>query len=300
MVVWRLTDRKPGHETQTSGLLAALQRRVQLEYHDIVIDRTTTGLADLLLRRFPPGNQLPSPDLLLGAGHATHLPLLAARRAYGGRAVVLMRPSLPLVLFDLCLIPEHDNPPRRHNVLITQGVLNGLTATGAHHRDRGLVLIGGPSRHHGWDQPGLLGSLRRLFESSPDMGFTLSDSRRTPDGFISALEAQGFPNCRIVPLAETGPGWVAEQLATSALAWVTEDSVSMVYEALTAGCRVGLLPLPLLRTGRVSRGVASLLESGWVNRFENGVEGAPPPSPKGFNEADRCAGYILDKGWRTN
>ena len=296
MVVWRLTDRKPGHENQTSGLVAALLRRGPVQCHDIAIDRATTGMADLLLRRFPPGNPLPPPDLLLGAGHTTHLPLLAARRARGGRAVVLMRPSLPLGLFDLCLIPEHDNPPRRRNVLATHGVLNGLTASGAHHQDRGLVLIGGPSKHYGWDQPGLMGRLRRLFESSPAVRFTLTDSRRTPDSFISDLEMQRFPNCEIVPLAETGPGWVAAQLAESALAWVTEDSVSMVFEALTAGCRVGLLPVPLQRPGRVSRGVNALLEAGWVGRFENGAEGAPPLPRAGFNEADRCAEWML-KQW---
>ena len=69
---------------------------------------------------------LPTPDLLLGAGHHTHLSLLAARRIRGGKVVVLMRPSLPPGLFDLCLIPEHDAPPARPNVLATRGALNRI------------------------------------------------------------------------------------------------------------------------------------------------------------------------------
>lgn len=301
MLVWRLTDGKPGHENQTLGLVAALQRRGPVQCHDIAVDRATTGVADLLLRRFPPGSRLPAPDLLLGAGHATHLPLLAARRAHGGRTVVLMRPSLPLGLFDLCLIPEHDNPPRRRNVLATRGALNPLTATGDHCAERQLVLLGGPSRHFGWDQSALIAQLCQLFQRSPGIHFTVTGSRRTPASLLGELQARAINNCDIVPLQETGPGWVAERLAGSAVAWITEDSVSMLYEALTAGCQVGLLKLPWSRPGRVSRGVEWLVDEGWVTPFERWSEtGRLSRPPPGFNEADRCAGLIMDRWWRVD
>lgn len=250
--------------------------------------------------RFPEGQVLPQPDLILGAGHGTHLHLLAARRARGGRAVVLMQPSLPLSLFDLCLIPEHDNPPVRGNVLPTVGVLNGLESEGAHDAGRALILIGGPSRHHQWRGGDLLGQLQALFGSEPDTVFTLTTSRRTPADFLESMERLNTVNCRIVPLSETGPEWVAEQLSRSACAWVTEDSVSMIFESLTAGCSVGLLEMTPLGGGRVSEGIGRLVSRGWVTRFSDWRREGRLAGPRGgFNEADRCAEEITGRWFRS-
>ncbi|MDX5411056.1 MAG: mitochondrial fission ELM1 family protein, partial [Thauera sp.] len=124
LIVWRFTDGKPGHENQTAGLVQALQAYRPVEVHDIRAPNGLAAAAAWTVWWFPWGDTLPDPDLLLGAGHATHMPLLAARRARGGRAVVLMRPSLPGNWFDLCAIPQHDAPHPAEHVFITQGVLN--------------------------------------------------------------------------------------------------------------------------------------------------------------------------------
>src|SRR5690606_9436172 len=101
------------------------------------------------------------PHLIVAAGHATHLPALAARRARGGRAIVLMRPTLPTPLFDLCLVPEHDllslsGRLNRFRVVPTRGVLNPFEASADADQTTGLVLIGGPSKHHGWSDVDML------------------------------------------------------------------------------------------------------------------------------------------------
>ena len=295
LVLWRLTDGKRGHENQTLGLEKSLRRKRDLDCHEIPVSSPGRGLLNWFAGRFPEGQALPQPDLILAAGHGTHFHLLAARRSRGGRAVVLMRPSLPLSLFDLCLIPEHDNPPARDNVLPTIGVLNGLGSEGAHDSARTLILIGGPSRHHQWCGKDLLGQLQALFGSEPDTVFTLTTSRRTPADFLESLARLDPVNCRIVPLSETGPEWVAEQLSRSACAWVTEDSVSMIYESLTAGCSVGLLEMTSLGDGRVSKGVGCLVRRGWVTRFSDWRQHQSLARPRNdFCEADRCAGGILE------
>jgi len=292
-VIWRLCDGKPGHENQTLGLADALQQRLPLQRYDIPVTRSSVSIAALLTARFSPGRELPPPALILGAGHATHRALLAARRAYGGRALVLMRPSLPLGLFDLCLIPEHDRPQPRANVLVTRGVLNNLRADGVHDPEQSLILIGGPSKHHGWDDADLIDQLQRLFSAMPEHQFILTNSRRTPPGLLLRLQEMAPDHCRIVPADETPPGWVAQQLARCANAWVTEDSVSMVYEALTAGCSVGLLRVPALGGGRVAAGVEQLLADGWVTSFERWWErGRLAPPRTDFNEAQRCADWL--------
>jgi mitochondrial fission protein ELM1 len=113
LTLWRITDGKPGHEKQTLGLCQALLRQHEGRCFDVDVCRQP--LLNWLMGRFPAGRSLPPPDLIIGAGHHTHFAMLAARRAFGGRCVVLMRPSLPLAWFDLCLIPRHDHPPVQAN-----------------------------------------------------------------------------------------------------------------------------------------------------------------------------------------
>ncbi|MES9906239.1 MAG: ELM1/GtrOC1 family putative glycosyltransferase, partial [Sedimenticola sp.] len=99
-VIWRLLDGKPGHENQTLGLCRALECLLSIKRLDITVGSKPSQLLDLLLGRFPAAAELPLPDLIMGAGHVTHLALLAARRRYGGRTLVCMAPSLPRTLFD--------------------------------------------------------------------------------------------------------------------------------------------------------------------------------------------------------
>ena len=69
---------------------------------------------------------LPPPDLILGAGHATHLVLWWLARKHRTQSIVMMKPSLPMAWFSLCLVPAHDFrvPPQGENLIVTQGALN--------------------------------------------------------------------------------------------------------------------------------------------------------------------------------
>lgn len=249
-----------------------------------------------LQARFPAGSDLAAPDILLGAGHATHFALLAARRTYGGKAVVLMKPSLPLSWFDLCVIPEHDNPPFRGNVIRVQGVLNDVQASQSASPAQGLMLIGGISSHYGWDDSAVGAAVMKIARSTPQVSWQLTTSRRTPATFLAALPQPLPDNLKLMPHTATGPGWLEQALAQSGQVWVTEDSVSMLYEALTAGAGVGLLRLPEARDSRVRRGVLKLIDAGQVTPFETWRTGAPlPRQAQEFNEAKRVAAHILTR-----
>ncbi|WJW75274.1 mitochondrial fission ELM1 family protein [Thiohalobacter sp. IOR34] len=298
--IWRFLDGKPGHENQTAGLLAALAERLPVEVHELEVPPAWQSLVALLSRRFPPGARLPGPDLLLGAGHATHVAMLAARRARGGRIIVLMKPSLPLGLFDLCLIPEHDDPPQRANVIATRGVLNRVRPAPAKDPRRGLLLIGGPSRHFGWDAEALLDQIEAVLGDETGIGWRLCTSRRTPESFIEALQRRlgEAPRLALVRWQDVDRDWLPVQLGEAARVWVTPDSVSMVYEALTAGAAVGLFDLPGAAGGRIQRGLARLEAEGLVTPFADWQAGALLRAPaEPFNEAARCAREIVGRGW---
>ena len=295
-VVWAFTDGKAGHENQTRGLLAALAKLTALDVRWIRVPAYSSVLTSLMTKRFLPGATLPSPDFLIGAGHRTHLPMIAGRRARGGRSIVLMKPSLPRVWFDLCVIPEHDHVTGA-NVLTTRGALNAMQP-GDKDARAGLLLIGGPSRHHGWREQELVAQVEAIVRREPAVRWTLTTSRRTPPSTTARLGGVDAANLEVVPVAATGPGWLAERLTRAAQAWVTEDSVSMVYEALTAGCATGVLAVPARRRGRqkIQRGIEALRRDRLVTDYASWQAGAqlvPPTTP--FNEAARVAAGILAK-----
>ena len=296
LTVWRFSDGKAGHDNQSRGLVEALARLRLIEIHTLNPLPPAAALSGLLLGRLSSWNDLPVPDLVLGAGHRTHLSLLAARRSRGGKIVVLMRPSLPLSLFNLCLIPEHDAPPSRSNVLVTRGALNRIQPSAALDPRQGLLLIGGPSAHFGWDDAALRQHITAIVAADPTIHWTLTTSRRTPPGFLEDFSGMADARLTVVPVTATDPDWLPAQLARARQAWVTADSVSMVYEALTAGAAVGVLDVPRKRPSRISRGLDHLAAEGWVTLFADWQRSLRLQRPPGtFNEAERCARWIVER-----
>jgi hypothetical protein len=68
LVIWRLTDGKPGHMQQSLGLVRALQAITPCEILDIDVVRQPIGMLDVVLRRFPGGFMKRRPHLVVGAG----------------------------------------------------------------------------------------------------------------------------------------------------------------------------------------------------------------------------------------
>lgn len=291
--IWIISDEKPGHLNQSLGLAEALQRLdpcITVETKPVLaksqaLKTVCFGVPDVK------SNQLP--DLIIGAGHRTHLTLLAYKRATAARAVLMMKPSLPTGWFDLCLIPRHDEPALKSNIELTDGALNRMQplATRSAHAVQGMVLIGGPSKHFGWDDQTIIDQLATIVDG--EKPWLLTTSRRTPDAFLSQLRAADLPNLKIVPFAETGPGWLGEHLPDAEQCWVSGDSVSMVFEALTAGCAVGILDVPQQSSNRITRGLQLLIDDHKVTPFNRWQQRQALPYPESpFNEAARCADLV--------
>lgn len=289
--IWIVSDGKPGHLNQSRGLAEAIARRCDVR----ISEQPPMGKFQALRLLF--SGFLPSvderPALLIGAGHATHLTLLALRRFYRAPAVVLMKPSISTGFFDLCLIPEHDQPPPRPNIIATRGALNRMQP-GEKVPGSGVILIGGPSKHFDWDEAAVLNQVEALIAARP-RDWLIGSSRRTPASTEHALS--GLAGAKFVPAAETGPDWLPQQLARAEVCWVTQDSASMVYEALTAGCRVGVLTLDAQADNRISRGVDALREQGVVTGSPDWCMNGLAAVNTEFNEAERCAEEVLRRGW---
>lgn len=294
LVIWRLLDGKPGHMHQSQGLVQALQQQRQFQVYDIQVADGLSGWAALMAGWWPAGRDLPAPDLIVGAGHATHGHLLAAQRVYGGKTVCLMQPTVPAAWFDVCLIPEHDQYRGRANFIETRGVLNHISVKPQQPRDHVLLLIGGPSKHYVWEDALVAAQVYALVHAHPDQAFILTTSRRTPASFLKALQRIRLANLKVVPYAETDTHWLSTALQSAHTVWVSEDSVSMVYESLTAQAAVGLLNLQPRRDTRVVRGIRRLVDKHLVARFDLAGQYQNTLRPaSGFNEAWRCSQLLL-------
>lgn len=274
-----LSDAKPGHENQSLGLAEAMARLRPASIRTIRLD-PAKGTFGKIREALAAGKR---PDFIIAAGHSTNIPLLFAARKYGAHSIVLMKPGLPMNWFGTCVVPEHDfkQLPDRENIITTKGALNRVVPTKGH-RSGKIFLIGGLSKTHGFDGDALI---RRIAEIAEDGGWELADSRRTPPAFLPALE-KAVSGIQVHRHQETRPGWLAERLSGAKEVWVTEDSVSMIYEALTGGASVGVLEMPRLRPdARVIRGLETLRAEGWLDGS----------CPEPLAEADRCAGIILNR-----
>ena len=294
-VIWRLRDGRSGHDNQVIGLTEAIARRIAVQAFDITIDRCLSGLQSLIPGRLSFAKSLPAPDLLIGAGHGTHLPLLTCQTRYGGKTVVAMKPSLPTGLFNLCLIPAHDNLIfQPDNVVRTEGALNRIRPSAEHDSGKGLFLIGGPSKHFLWSDVAVVDQVRQVVQKS-SVCWTVATSERTPDSFIHSWRRR-IPGIPLVTSQECSSQWLPEQLAECGVVWVTCDSMSMIYESLTAGTRVGLLELPVIRRDRITRNIQRLCGMGWGVTSRQWLAGRKLPTlSRQFSESDRCSAIVVDR-----
>ncbi|MEX2961716.1 mitochondrial fission ELM1 family protein [Microbulbifer sp. TYP-18] len=255
LTIWRFLDGNRAHEKQSAALISGLRDCIgdTLDCYDIA----PLTLFQLLRRGLPAElQQLPLPHFIVGAGHRSHWPMLLARRRFGGRSVVIMKPSLPLCWFDFAIIPEHDRPPALANVIVSQGALTEPLPAGPTVAGRGLILLGGPSKHFRWDGTKVQAVVEKLLQMPGD--WIVSDSRRTPLGVLERLRGSGG---KIFHWRDCPPDWLAEQLAQAERIWVTGDSISMLFEALQSRAQVGVIALPSRRrNNKVRAAVQRLLD----------------------------------------
>jgi mitochondrial fission protein ELM1 len=287
-----ISDRKPGHVNQSLGLVEALMREKGHLTYKIVPSLTLMNFFSGLKRL----QQLKSCKLVVGAGHRTHLTLLMTSWLLNAKSIVIMKPSLPHRWFDLCVIPAHDRVPQSANVLISTGALNRVVP-GLKQENRAIMMLGGPSKHFLWDSERVFQGMSTWFAKYPDLNWTVTTSRRTPKDLVEMLSKASNDSYNFFPYEETESNWLATTLASSEYAVVTIDSVSMIYESLTAGCKLGAIELDCSQAKtKVAVEVLSLLEKGLIRSTELGFGSSGDEFPV-LNESKRVAKQLVEKKW---
>jgi hypothetical protein len=284
LIQWRFLDGRAGHESQVLGLSEAIAAACTSVLVDVPVDASLRSWRAFLPGRFDFLRNAAAPQLLIGAGHATHSALIRCQQLFGGRTVVLMKPSLPAGLFDLCLVPGHDRlfwP--WSNVERTSGALNRMQPSENRGSEQGLVLLGGPSRHFKWSNEHVRRGIRELI-GSQRLQWTVVASRRTPAELLEGWEDRPA-GVEYRGADEISGAELAELIGLSARVGVTIDSISMISEVLTSGAPVELIELPARGSGRVAAEVRMLVRSS--GRWQGSLSERP--------ESERCAGLVLER-----
>ena len=251
---------------------------------------------------------------------------LALSKATHNKCAVIMTPSvLGTKPFTYAIVPEHDKPNlKQGNVITTLGAPNHIYIptlkdiashffAGRNLEGRKVIalLIGGSDANYRvtsrWARE-VLTPLRDI-----DAKFLITTSRRTGTSVENAVEEifSGSPNVEYMFLYSRTPNQnsITAILGAATHVLVTEDSVSMVSEAVTAGFRVGLIRLPR-STGKIKHMLgfgarrfddmfSRFAERGLITDLGNEVYLPKFLEPenqyhlKDFNEAKRAAEWIL-------
>ncbi len=294
-IIWRFSDGRPGHDAQSKGLISALSELVHCDCHDVFTPLPVSNYGWGIFKKLPYTKTLPDPDLLIGAGHSTHVPMLLARYIRGGLALVLMKPSLPTGIFDFCLIPEHDRYKNTDNILTTKGPINLLRPARQLSLDQGLILVGGVSKHFSWDEARLRQQLLYILERS-NINWTITDSPRTPPATRILLQGMTAEKVQYVPYSKNNGVEITELLEIAGTVWVSEDSMSMIYEALSTGAAVGILRVPCKSNSRLAKVARNLANKQLLTLFDDWVTSQKLLVPdKPLFESARCAKELVHR-----
>ena len=161
--------------------------------------------------------------------------------------------------FDFAIVPEHDYPDRKPNVLVTLGSPNSIMKDELKKQGEALlkeypansskiwsILIGGDDGNYSVSPSWIkkrIGLIMKIAEQE-DADLYITTSRRTPPGSVETLKyiASHSSAVRYLLIAsESDFNPIPAMLGFSNEIFCTEDSVNMVSETVTGGHRAVLL-----------------------------------------------------------
>lgn len=234
------------------------------------------------------------PDVVISAGSVPATFNVIFKKHFKCANVVAMRPSmLPLSAFDLVILPMHDiKGGEGDNVISIYTSPNtclpeNIEQEGhdfAYHNginrnyDLWALFIGGPSKVRDFPSDKVMPIVESILESARDSNSRLliSTSRRTEtecENLLKDLQKKYESATAFLQIYSENPiSTMRPILALSNRVFITEDSVSMVSEALWANRRVAVIELPA-KTGdsndKISRFKSHLIEKGLISNIEN-------------------------------
>ena len=230
---------------------------------------------------WPKGQNKQWPDLVIASGRKA---VPAALSIPNTCKVFIQDPRINPKYFDLVAVPQHDKT-RGDNVIITTAAPNRINPSSLNTAmiefapelaalpDKKIaIMIGGNSKTHTMPDDFAKKLFAQLlpFMKSGDCGFMITASRRTPEPIRKQLKNLfSTPNCYFWD--STGDNPYKAFLAYADIVLVTEDSTSMLSDALTAGKPTYRIPL-IGASAKFERLYKNLENMGGLRKFAGDLE----------------------------
>jgi lauroyl/myristoyl acyltransferase/mitochondrial fission protein ELM1 len=200
-----------------------------------------------------------TPDMIISCGASMAPVNFVLSRESLAKSIVVMRPSIfSTKRFDLVIMPRHDNPPARKNVVVTLGALNLIDDEYLREQSEELqrysglevkdfkrcigLMIGGDTRHFSLAKDAVAEVIKQIKSISEiyETDILVTTSRRTPlevEGLLKQ-EFKDYARCKALVIANEKnlPFAVGGILGWSQIVVVSCESISMISEAASAGC----------------------------------------------------------------
>ncbi|MFH1398407.1 MAG: ELM1/GtrOC1 family putative glycosyltransferase [Candidatus Omnitrophota bacterium] len=196
------------------------------------------------------------PDIIISCGSSLAPVNAILSLENQAKSLVIMRPTgVKTSMFDLAVIPRHDNPRTGRNIAITEGALNLIDEEYLNRQSRALstnyelrttsqlvigLLIGGDTKDFHLDKNMMVKVIKELKSVSSKLNadILVTTSRRT-SAEIEEIVAAGFtghPFTRLLIIANKKniPEAVGGILGLSQVVLVSAESISMISEAASS------------------------------------------------------------------
>ena len=232
------------------------------------------------------------PAIIVSAGSLVSAANFVVSKSVSAKSIVMMRPSaIPLDLFDLIVLPEHD---RRQglpqNVVFTPVALSYFDENRMNAASETIESRFGATSLHGYPLALIIGGVSPYFSMSKEVivdlagscwtwaartehGMMVTTSRRTPEDVESALgeklAGRRFENVHVVWGRKDPFNPLPALLPRACAVVVTEDSISMISEAILQGHCPLVIRLPQRKHSRkLARFQRYLVQAGMARWIE--------------------------------
>ncbi len=212
-------------------------------------------------------------DLFVGAGSTTYYALKFYARRYAKPSIALMYPKGYRKDFSVIIAGAHDRPKPRANLKISPVSLSFSRPQGLYRPQRKAVgfIIGGPNSCFEMGDE-ILKQIEGVRAQFADCEFALTTSPRTPRATESALEKLSWDYSVIYSREPINP--IGDFLAQCEWVFISEDSVSMISEAVSNGsANVAILSLKRKDAhNKFDDFISALVSTGHARRYDEALK----------------------------